>query len=60
MVITNTVDVPASRRFPALTILSIAELLGNAIQCIHSNESVSQLFEINDEKQNTMGEAAAD
>jgi ribose-phosphate pyrophosphokinase len=60
MVITNTVDVPESRRFPALTVLSIAELLGNAIQCIHSNESVSQLFEISDEKANPMGEAAAD
>ena len=60
MVVTNTVEIPESRRFERLTVLSIAELLGNAIQCIHSNESVSQLFEINDDKQDTMGDAAAD
>jgi ribose-phosphate pyrophosphokinase len=50
MVVTNTVHIPESRRFDQLTILSVAELLANAIEFIHSNESVSQLFETKDEK----------
>ncbi len=43
-VVTNTIDIPEDRRFDGLTILSVADLLAQAIQCIHSNESVSQLF----------------
>ena len=43
-VVTNTIDIPGDRRFDGLTILSVADLLAQAIQCIHSNESVSQLF----------------
>ncbi|MFQ5538064.1 MAG: ribose-phosphate diphosphokinase [Gemmatimonadota bacterium] len=46
MVVTNTIDVPEERRFPNLRVLSVAELLAKAIDHIHSNESVSQLFEI--------------
>jgi ribose-phosphate pyrophosphokinase len=45
MVVTNTIHVPEERRFPNLTILSVAGLLSKAIDHIHSNESVSQLFE---------------
>ncbi|MDT8369344.1 MAG: ribose-phosphate pyrophosphokinase [Longimicrobiales bacterium] len=48
-VVTNTIPIPEERRFPALKVLSIAELLANAVMYIHSNESVSQLFEIRDE-----------
>jgi ribose-phosphate pyrophosphokinase len=48
-VVTNTIHIPEERRFPALKILSVAELLANAVTYIHSNESVSQLFEIRDE-----------
>jgi ribose-phosphate pyrophosphokinase len=48
LVITNTIDVPEERRFERLTVLSVAGLLANAIEFIHSNESVSQLFEIQD------------
>jgi ribose-phosphate pyrophosphokinase len=47
-VVTNTIHIPEERRFPALTVLSVAGLLADAVQYIHSNESVSQLFEIND------------
>jgi ribose-phosphate pyrophosphokinase len=47
-VVTNTIHIPEERRFPALTVLSVAGLLSDAVQYIHSNESVSQLFEIND------------
>jgi ribose-phosphate pyrophosphokinase len=46
MVVTNTIHVPEERRFPGLRILSVADLLAKAIDHIHSNESVSQLFEI--------------
>jgi ribose-phosphate pyrophosphokinase len=46
MVVTNTIHVPEEKRFPGLTILSVADLLAKAIDHIHSNESVSQLFEI--------------
>ena len=45
MVVTNTIHVPEERRFENLTILSVADLLSKAIDHIHSNESVSQLFE---------------
>ena len=45
-VVTNTIHIPEERRFPQLTVLSVAELLADAIRFIHSNESVSALFEI--------------
>jgi ribose-phosphate pyrophosphokinase len=47
-VVTNTIHIPDQRRFPGLKVLSVAGLLANAIQYIHSNESVSQLFELRD------------
>jgi ribose-phosphate pyrophosphokinase len=46
LVVTNTIHVPDERRFSKLRILSVADLLAKAIEHIHSNESVSQLFEI--------------
>ncbi len=46
MVVTNTIHVPEDRCFPKLRILSVADLLAKAIDHIHSNESVSQLFEV--------------
>jgi ribose-phosphate pyrophosphokinase len=49
LVVTNTIDVPEERRFDKLRILSVAGLLANAIQYIHSNESVSALFEVPEE-----------
>ena len=47
-VVTNTIHIPEERRFPSLTVLSVAQLLADAIRFIHSNESVSALFEIKD------------
>ena len=44
--VTNTIHIPEERRFPQLRVLSVAELLADAIRFIHSNESVSALFEI--------------
>lgn len=49
LVVTNTINIPPDRRFENLRILSVAGLLANAIQYIHSNESVSALFEIVEE-----------
>jgi len=49
VVVTNTIHVPEERRFEQLTVLSVAELLAQAIEYIHTNESVSQLFEIQGE-----------
>ncbi|HEU0012193.1 MAG TPA: ribose-phosphate pyrophosphokinase [Longimicrobium sp.] len=45
IVVTNTVPVPPEKRFPGLTVLSVADLVGRAIRYTHSNESVSSLFE---------------
>ncbi len=45
MVVMNTIDVPEHKRFAGLRILSVADLLAKAIDHVHSNESVSQLFE---------------
>jgi ribose-phosphate pyrophosphokinase len=45
MVVTNTIHVPEHKRFDKLKILSVADLLAKAIDHVHSNESVSQLFE---------------
>jgi ribose-phosphate pyrophosphokinase len=49
LVVTNTIDVPEARRFDKLRILSVAGLLADAICFIHSNESVSALFETPEE-----------
>ena len=46
MVVTNTIRIPEEKHFSKLRILSVADLLAKAIDHIHSNESVSQLFEI--------------
>jgi len=43
--VTNTLAIPDEKRFPKLTILSVADLLAAAIRYTHSNESVSQLFD---------------
>lgn len=45
VVVTNTVPIPEEKRFPQLTVLSVAELIARAIRYTHSNESVSSLFD---------------
>ena len=45
MVVTNTVHVPEHKRFGNLRVLSVADLLAKAIDHVHSNESVTELFE---------------
>jgi len=46
MVVTNTIAIPEEKRFDTLRILSVADLLAKAVDHVHSNESVSQLFEM--------------
>ncbi len=44
IVVTNTVHVPEHKRLDKITVLSVAPLLGAAIERIHSGESVGALF----------------
>ena len=46
MVVTNTIAISEEKQFENLTVLSVADLLAKAIDHVHSNESVSQLFEM--------------
>lgn len=50
LVVTNTIHIPESKRFDRLKVLSVADLLARAITYIHSNASVSQLFELRDKR----------
>jgi ribose-phosphate pyrophosphokinase len=45
VVLTDTVPLPAERRLPKMTVLSIAPLIGEAISRIHSGRSVGALFQ---------------
>lgn len=44
VIVTNTIPVPGDRRFDQLTVLSVADLLGEAIWRIHEDSSVSSMF----------------
>ncbi len=44
LVVSNSIAVPEEKRFPKLTILSIAALLGEAIQRIHTGTSVAAAY----------------
>jgi ribose-phosphate pyrophosphokinase len=44
IIVTNTVSMDSSKVLPNMTILSVAGLLGKAIQSIHEETSVSNLF----------------
>ncbi|HYH12607.1 MAG TPA: ribose-phosphate pyrophosphokinase [Thermomicrobiales bacterium] len=44
VVVTNTVDVPLEKQFDRLTIISVAAILGEAIQRIHAGASVSSVY----------------
>ena len=43
--VTDTVWIPPEKHFPQLQVLSVGELLSKAIRYIHSEQSVSSLFE---------------
>lgn len=44
IVVTNSIAVPPEKRFPKLTVLSVAPLLGETIQRIHTGASVSAAY----------------
>ncbi|MDX2096206.1 MAG: ribose-phosphate pyrophosphokinase [Leptolyngbyaceae cyanobacterium bins.59] len=44
VIVTNTIALPEDRRFPQLTVLSVANLLGETIWRIHEDSSVSSMF----------------
>jgi ribose-phosphate pyrophosphokinase len=44
VIVTNTIPVSEDQRFPQLTVLSVANLLGEAIWRIHEDSSVSSMF----------------
>ncbi len=44
VIVTNTIPIPESDRFPQLKILSVANLLGETIWRIHEDSSVSSMF----------------
>ena len=46
--VTDTVAIPHEKRFDKLHVLSVGELLSKAIRYIHSEQSVSSLFEQHD------------
>lgn len=50
LVVTNTILIPDHKRFDGMKVLSVANLLSRAIRYIHSNASVSQLFELKEHK----------
>ncbi len=45
LVVTDTIPLPKEKRLPKITVLSLAPLLGEAIQRIHTGQSVGELFE---------------
>ncbi len=44
VVVTNTIPVPPEKHFPQLKILSVANLIGEAIWRVHEDSSVSSMF----------------
>jgi ribose-phosphate pyrophosphokinase len=44
VIVTNTIPVPLEKRFPQLTVLSVADILGETIWRIHDDSSVSIMF----------------
>jgi ribose-phosphate pyrophosphokinase len=44
VIVTNTIPLPESKQFKQLTVVSIANLLGEAIWRIHEDSSVSSMF----------------
>ena len=45
IVFTDTIPLPAEKRLPNVTVLSVAPLLGEAIRRIHTGQSVGALFD---------------
>jgi ribose-phosphate pyrophosphokinase len=54
VVVTNTIPLPPEKQLPQITVLSVAPLLADAIDCIHSDRSVSQRLAQNAVRQGRM------
>jgi ribose-phosphate pyrophosphokinase len=54
VVITDTVPLPADKLLPNITVLSVAPLLGDAIEAIHEDRSVSRRLAQNPVRQSRM------
>jgi len=48
LVITNTIPLPLEKRLDSIQVLTVAPLLAEAIRRIHSNKSISQMFNSDD------------
>ena len=46
VVVTDTLPIPADRRFDKLTVLPIAPLIARAIQQVFEDGSVTSMFEV--------------
>lgn len=44
LAITDSIPLPAEKQLPCIKVISIANLIANAIHRIHGNESISELF----------------
>jgi ribose-phosphate pyrophosphokinase len=44
VVVTNTIPIPPVKQFPQLKILSVANVIGEAIWRVHEDSSVSSMF----------------
>jgi len=44
VIVTNSIPVPEDRRFEQLTVLSVANIIGETIWRIHEDSSVSSMF----------------
>ena len=44
VVVTNTLPIPEEKRIPKMTVLSIAPIIGSALQAVFEDESVSEIF----------------
>jgi ribose-phosphate pyrophosphokinase len=54
VVITDTVPVPPEKTLPNMTVLSVAPLLADAIDCIHHDRSVSARLQQNNVRQSRL------
>ncbi|MCL1863958.1 MAG: ribose-phosphate pyrophosphokinase [Defluviitaleaceae bacterium] len=46
LVVLDTIELTPEKRNDKIKVLSVAEYLANAIHCIHTNESIGELFEV--------------
>ena len=58
IVVTDSIPLPPEKQLPNIVVLSVAELLADAIKRIHDNRSVSELFQV-DQRDATISSNAA-